>query len=73
MSESAEELSERWQTRLAQAHKTINVTAQNFTRSALLPITRRYYADWVFEKPLLRGDFYTGTRYGRKKQVVTRW
>ena len=62
---SAEELSERWFIGLTQAHETIKVTTQNCTRSAVLPLSRRYRADRVFEKPLLRGDFYTDTMDGR--------
>jgi hypothetical protein len=66
---SAQELSERWFIGLAQAHETIKVTTQNYTRSAILPLSRRYRADRVFEKPLLRGDFYTDTMDGRCKSV----
>jgi hypothetical protein len=64
---SAQELSERWFIGLAQAQETIKVTTQNCIRSALLPNSRRYKADRIFEKPLLRGDFYTDTLDGRCK------
>ena len=66
---TAEELSERWSIGLAQAHDTIRVTTQNCTRSAVLPLSRRYRADRVFEKPLLRGDFYTDTMDARTKST----
>ena len=66
---SAQELSERWFIGLAQAHDTIKVTTQNCTRSAVLPLSRRYRADRVFERPLLRGDFYTDTMDGRIKSL----
>ncbi len=66
---SAQELSERWYIGLAQAHETIKVTTQNCTRSAVLPLSRRYRADRVFERPLLRGDFYTNTMDGRCKSL----
>ena len=66
---SAQELSERWFIGIAQAKDTIRVTTQNYTRSAILPLSRRYRADRVFEKPLLRGDFYTDTMDGRCKSL----
>ena len=66
---SAQELSERWFIGLAQAQETIKVTTQNCIRSALLPNSRRYKADRIFEKPLLRGDFYTDTLDGRCKSL----
>ena len=66
---SAQELSERWYIGHMQAQETINVTTQNCVRSAILPAGQRYRADRVFEKPLLRGDFYTDTMDGRCKAV----
>ena len=42
---SAETLSEWWLIGLAQAQETIKVTTQNCTRSAVLPLSRRYRAD----------------------------
>ena len=66
---TAQELSERWLIGLAQAHETIKVTTQNCIRSAVLPLSRRYRADRIFEKPLLRGDFYTDTMDGRCKST----
>jgi hypothetical protein len=66
---TAQELSERWFIGLTQARETIKVTTQNVTRSAVLPLSRRYRADRVFEKPLLRGEFYTDTMDGRCKSI----
>ena len=66
---TAQELSERWFIGLSQAHDTIKVTTQNHVRSAVLPLSRRYRADRVFEKPLLRGDFYTDTMDARCKSL----
>ncbi len=66
---TAQELSERWFIGLTQAHETIRVTTQNVTRSAVLPLSRRYRADRIFEKPLLRGEFYTDTLDGRCKSI----
>jgi hypothetical protein len=58
---TAEEISERWRIGLTQARDTIKVTTENGTRSAILPLSRRYRADRVFERPLMRGQFYTDT------------
>ena len=66
---SAEEISDRWGIGLMQAANTVKVTTQRGTRSALLPLSRRYRADRVFEKPLLRGEFYTDTLDGRCKSL----
>ena len=66
---TAQDLSERWLIGLAQARETIKATTQNCVRSAELPLSRRYRADRVFEKPLLRGDYYTDTMDGRCKSV----
>ncbi|KAI2495086.1 Reverse transcriptase (RNA-dependent DNA polymerase) [Fragilaria crotonensis] len=66
---TAQELSERWLVGLAQAHETIKATTQNCIRSAVLPLSRRYRADRIFEKPLLRGGFYTDTMDGRCKST----
>jgi hypothetical protein len=66
---SAAELSERWCIGLAQATNTIKVTTQHGVRSAILPLSRRYKADHVFEQPLLRGHFYTDTVDGHCKSM----
>ena len=69
MCQPAKDLSERWFIGLAQAIETIKATTQNCIRSAILPLSRRYRADRIFEKPLLRGDFYTDTMDGRCKSL----
>ena len=66
---SPEELSERWCIGLQQAKNTIKITTQKGVRSAILPLSRRYRADRVFERPLLRGDFYTDTMDARAKSL----
>ena len=66
---SPAELSERWGIGLSQATKTIQVTTQKGMRSAILPLSRRYRADRVFERPLLRGQFSTDTMDGRVKSL----
>ena len=66
---SAQELSDRWCIGLKQAENTIRVTTRMATRSATMPLSRRYRADRVFEHPLLRGQFYTDTLDGRCKSL----
>jgi hypothetical protein len=66
---TAAELSERWCIGLAQATNTIRITTQRGIRSATLPLSRRYRADCVFERPLLRGQFSTDTVDGRCKSM----
>ena len=66
---NASELSDRWCIGLAQATNTIRVTTQKGIRSAILPLSRRYRADRVFERPLLRGRFYTDTLDARTKSL----
>jgi Reverse transcriptase (RNA-dependent DNA polymerase) len=66
---TAAELSERWCIGLTQATNTIQITTQQGIRSATLPLSRRYKADRVFERPLLRGQFSTDTVDGRCKSM----
>ena len=66
---TAAELSERWCIGLAQAINTIKITTQHGVRSATLPLSRRCKADRIFERPLLRGQFYTDTVDGRCKSM----
>ena len=64
-----EELSETWCIGLEQARNTVKITTQKGTRSAIRPLSRRYRADRVFERPLLRGHFYSDTMDGRHKSL----
>ena len=66
---TAEELSDRWCIGLTQAKNTIEVTTQTMSRSAIMPMGRRYRADRIFERQLLRGDFYTDTMDARFKSL----
>ena len=66
---SAKDLSEKWFLGLAQAAETIKATTQKCVRSAVLPLSRQYRADRVFEKPLLCRDFYTDTMDERCKSL----
>lgn len=66
---SAAELRERWGIGLTQASNTIGITTQTGVRSAIMPLSRRYKADRVFKRPLMRGQFFTDTMDGRLKSL----
>ena len=66
---SADDLSERWCISVNQAARTIKNTTQRFLRSAILPLSRRYRADRMFQRKLLDGDWATDTFDGRTKSL----
>ena len=66
---SAEELSERWHIGLKQANDTLSVTTQKFTRSAVLPLSRRYRSDRNFYRRHLNHDFSADLYLGRHKSI----
>ena len=61
MKMSAEVLADRFDIGLERARQTLKATAQRGTRSALLPISRRYRADRQFGVKRLNGKFATDT------------
>lgn len=60
---TAEALSERLGIGIARARKTLHATLQRGTRSAILPLERRYRADRRYEMRRLKGHFSTDTAY----------
>jgi hypothetical protein len=56
-----EDLSERWHISLFAAKETLKRTTKKTVRSAVLPLARRYKADWVFYQKRLDGDWSTDT------------
>ena len=64
-----ERLADRWMIGLDQAILTLKHTTQNFTRSALLPLSRRYKADRIYSLPRLGGEWYTDTINARCKSL----
>ena len=64
---SPESLAERWLIGLDTAKKTLQTTTQRLVRSAVLPLSRRYKADRIFQLPRLQGTWFTDTVYGRVK------
>ena len=51
------------------AKQTLMATTQRGTRSAILPIARRYRADRMFNIPRLNAKFATDTLYADKKSI----
>ena len=64
-----EDLSERWCISLPAAIKTLKKTTQMFLRSAVLPLSRRYRTDRVFDRKTLMGLWSTDTMDGRSKSL----
>ena len=60
-----EDLSERWCIGLGQAKETLKRTTQRIVRLAVMPLARRYRADRMYERPRLRGEWFTDTMDGR--------
>lgn len=52
-----EDLSHRWHIGVKQAQNTLDSTTQRFTRSALLPLSRRYRNDRMFYRKYLNHQF----------------
>ena len=63
------DISERWYVGLSQANTTLNATTQQLVHSALLPLSRRYQADRMYERPRIRGTIYTDTMGGQHKSL----
>ena len=66
---SAESISERWFIGIDNAAQTYKVTTQKGVRSAILPLSRRYRADRHFNRPTLKGKWYTDYMFGRTKSL----
>ena len=66
---SSQDLSERWLIGLKKAKDTIKNTTQRILCSALLPLSRRYRADQMYERPQIRGEVYTDMMDGQHKSL----
>ena len=62
---SPQALSERWNISLSTAIKTLKKTTQKFLCSGILPLSRRYRMDRVFQRKTLAGVWSTDTMDGR--------
>ena len=54
---------------MSQANTTLNATTQRLVRSTLLPLSRRYRADRMYERPRIRGTIYTDSMGGQHKSL----
>ena len=66
---SPQELSEVFGIGYIQAQRTLHATTQRGMRSAILPLSRRYRADKIFQEKRLAGKFATDTLYYKLKTV----
>ena len=66
---SAESLSENFCIGINSARATLRATTQRGTRSAILPISRRYKADRMFDVPRLRSKFATDTIWADNRSL----
>jgi hypothetical protein len=66
---SAELIAERFGIGPTRAQRTMRVTTQRGVRSAILPISRRYRADRVFNVKRLNGKFAFDTAYGKFRSL----
>ena len=67
---SAEVLADRFAIGIEKAHLTLQGTHQKATRSALLPLSRRYRADRHYENKILTGKFSTDTLWFPSKSLT---
>jgi hypothetical protein len=68
---TVEQLSEWWNIGLAQSKQTLWVIPQQGVRSAILPLTRRYCTDCMYNQHKLREQrSYTNTLFGKYKSVM---
>ena len=64
---TAESLAEKWLIGLDTAKQTLEHTTQRLIRSAILPLSRRYKADRIFQLPRLQGTWFSDTVDGHGK------
>ena len=67
---SPENIAELWGIGYNRAKATIEATTQRGTRSALLPLSRRYRADRIYKMKRLDGKFATDTLYADTKSLL---
>jgi hypothetical protein len=66
---TAEAIAEKFRISIPQAQWTLRVTTQRGVRSAILPISRRFRADYMLSVKQLQGKFATDTAYGKVKSL----
>ena len=65
----AERLSEMWGISKKQAHKTLRVTMQRGVRSAVMPLSRRYKSNLIYQTPRLGRLWYGDTLMSNIKLI----
>ena len=66
---TAEAIAEHWGIGIKCARQTLMATTQRGTRSAILPLSRRYRADRRYNMKRLNGKFSTDTLYAEVKSL----
>ena len=66
---TAEAIADRFGIGIERARATMAATTQRGTRSAILPISRRYHADRMFEVKRLKGKFSTDTLWYKNRTI----
>jgi hypothetical protein len=66
---TAADLSHQWRIGIKQAQDTLDTTTQSFSRSSLLPISRRYRNDRMFYRKYLNHQFAADLYMGRTKSL----
>ena len=64
-----EYLSQRWHISVSQAIKTLKHTTHKLLRSAIIPLSRRYWSDQMFDWKTLSGKWSTDTMDRRSKTI----
>ena len=67
---NASEIAERWLIGLNKAKATLMATTQRSSRSAILPLSRRYRADRMYNLKRLDAKFATDTLYGDVRSLL---
>ena len=67
---TSDSIAELWCIGKSRAMATIDATTQNGTRSAILPLSRRYRADRRYNLKRLEGEFSTDSLYAEVKSIL---
>ena len=68
-STTSEDLSKRWGLSISQVALTLKATTQKMTRSAIMPLARRYRAYWIFNICRIHGKIATNTMDTRCQSI----
>ena len=66
---TSEYLSEIWGLSISQAELTLKVTTQKLTRSEIMPLVRRYRANWMFDVRRIHGTMSTNIMDARYQSI----